>query len=63
MTAVVISAYVLFLLVFGAASFLALYQLWHFGYVGDASLKMLAIYLIIAASLVILTFLAYGILI
>lgn len=61
--AVVISFYLLFLLIFSAASFFALYQLWHFGYVGDASKKMLLIYLAIAAGLIIVTFLVYAILI
>lgn len=61
--AVVISIYTVFLLIFAGASFLALYQLWHFGYVGDASLKMLAVYLVFAAAIILITFLLYGILI
>jgi hypothetical protein len=60
---VIISAYILFVLIFSGASFLALYQLWHFGYVGDASVRMLAIYLFIAGAIVVLTFLLYAILI
>ena len=60
---IAIAVYILFLLIFGAASFLALYQLWQFGYVGDASFKMLVIYLLIAAAIIVLTFLLYAILV
>ena len=60
--AIVIAVYILFLLVFGTASFLALYQLWHFGYVGDSSSKMLLIYLGIATAIIIITFLLYFVL-
>lgn len=60
--ALVIAIYALFLIVFGVASFLALYQLYHFGYVGDASLRMLLLYLLVAAVLILGTFLLYFIL-
>ncbi len=45
MTPIIIGAYILFLIIFSILSFFGLYQLAHFGYVGDASRQMIVIYL------------------
>lgn len=39
-----IAIYGIFLILFSVASFFALYQLWQFGYVGDASLRVIYLY-------------------
>lgn len=44
MITLVLTIYGLFIIGFGVTSFFALYQLWQFGYVGDASLRVIVVY-------------------
>lgn len=44
MIATALAIYGIFLLIFGVASFFALYQIWQFGYVGDASIRVIILY-------------------
>lgn len=45
--------FIIFLLIFGVASFLALYQLWQFGYVGDASYRVMVLYVLVSLVIII----------
>jgi len=52
---IVLAFYILFLLVFGIFSAIALYHLWEFGYIGDATKKVMYIYVLISTIIIILT--------
>ena len=56
MTAILVSSYLIFLVVFLIASFFGLYQLWQFGYVGDASRRIVMLYTIASVVIILLTF-------
>lgn len=51
--------YLLFLLIFAILSFFGLYQMWQFGYVGDASKRVISLYILAAAIIVGLTIVAF----
>lgn len=53
MKPIILGFYGLFLLAFGVVSFFGLYQLWHFGYVGDASRRMIILYLGLAGAIIV----------
>ena len=52
----VILAYLGFLVVFGVFSYFAIYHLWRFGFVGDATKPMILGYLIIVGAIIIASF-------
>ena len=54
--------YLLFLVVFAVVSFFGLYQMWQFGYVGDASKRIIALYILISAAIVLVSIIAFFVL-
>ena len=48
MSAVALSMYLVFLIIFGVGSFFGLYQLWQFGYVGDATKRVIVLYILLS---------------
>lgn len=48
--------YFLYLLLFGVYSFLGVYHLWRFGYIGDLTKPTIATYVVVSASVIILSF-------
>lgn len=48
MSAIALSVYLIFLIIFGIGSFFGLYQLWQFGYVGDATKRVIVLYVILS---------------
>lgn len=63
MTSIALIIYLLFLLFFGVASFFGLYQLWQFGYVGDATKRTIAIYILVSAAVVMVSIVVFFLLI
>lgn len=59
--ATIILFYILFLIIFGIFSYLALMYLAKFGYKGDACRLMIPGYIIIAVGIVAATFIIFGI--
>lgn len=53
MSAAIFTVYIIFLICYIVASILALYQLWQFGYVGDASRKIIIAYIAISLTVMI----------
>lgn len=58
MTVTILTIYAIFLVGFSLFSFFALYQLFHFGYVGDASRRMMILYITIALAIILGSILA-----
>ncbi len=48
--------YLLFLVAFGVFSYFAIYHLWRFGFVGDATRTMIVVYLVAVGGIVITSF-------
>lgn len=58
MMSLLFSFYGIFLLVFFVVSFFGLYQLWQFGYVGDASQRTIVLYIFVCSLIIIGSILA-----
>ena len=51
----VLAFYLLFLIVFGIFSYLALYHLYEYGYIGDATKKVMFIYIFVSLAIILTT--------
>ena len=52
---IILATYFLFVILFGIFSWMALYHLWQFGSIGDATKKVIFIYIVTAIIIIVVT--------